>query len=225
MRLLVVEDEPGIADFLTRGLEAGGHAVTWVADGPGGEAAALTGDYSLVILDVMLPGRGGLDVLDGIRRHDHRLPVILLTAKGEVEDRVAGLDRGANDYLAKPFAMDELLARVRAQLRTPGQTSGTTLTVGDLELDLTTRRVHRGGAEVGLTAREFDLLAYLMRHPDQVLSRAQILNSVWGYDFDPGTNVIDVYVNYLRRKLRAAGTEETPIETIRNVGYRLRAGP
>jgi DNA-binding response OmpR family regulator len=150
------------------------------------------------------------------------LPVIMVTARGAIEQRVEGLDRGANDYVTKPFSFEELLARVRAQLRNPGQREASALQAGDIRLDLRTRRVERAGQEVRLTAREFELLAYLARHPDQVLSREQILNAVWGYDFDPGTKVLEVYIGYLRRKL-GVDSGEGPIETVRNVGYRLRA--
>jgi DNA-binding response OmpR family regulator len=159
-------------------------------------------------------------LLDELRAHDTETPVIVLTARADVDDRVAGLDRGANDYMVKPFSIDELLARVRAQLRRPDQRAGDVLEAGDLRLHLTTRRVERAGVEVNLTAREFELLAYLMRHPGQVLSRTQILNAVWGYDHDPGTNVLDVYMSYLRAKLRDGGGD-APIETVRNAGYRL----
>jgi DNA-binding response OmpR family regulator len=220
MRILVVEDEPDIADFVTRSLEAAGYAVTAAADGDTGAREALHGDYALILLDIMLPGRSGLDVLDALRARDRQTPVILLTAKAEIDDKVAGLDRGANDYMVKPFSIDELLARVRAQLRQPHQGAADVLEVGDLTLHLTTRTVERAGVDVKLTAREFELLAYLMRHPGQVLSRSQILNSVWGYDHDPGTNVLDVYMSYLRSKLRL-GSDEAPIETVRNAGYRL----
>ena len=152
----------------------------------------------------MLPGKNGLEVLDAIRARDRQLPVILLTARGEIEQKVEGLDRGANDYVTKPFSFEELLARVRAQLRRPTSARRTVLEAGDMRLDLRTREVERDGREVQLTAREFELLAYLMRHPDQVLSREQILNAVWGFDFDPGTKVLEVYIGYLRRKLGAA---------------------
>jgi DNA-binding response OmpR family regulator len=218
MRILVIEDERTLASFIEQSLHAEGHAVTVCHDGPSGEAAALTGDYALVLLDLTLPGRDGLDVLGAIRAHMPALPVIVLPARAAIEQRVQGLDRGANDYVAKPFSFAELLARVRAQLRTPTQPESSALAVDGLTMDLRTRRVVRGGREIPLTAREFELLAYLMRHPDQVLSREQILNAVWGYDFDPGSKVLEVYIGYLRRKL--AG-EEDPIETVRNVGYRL----
>jgi DNA-binding response OmpR family regulator len=220
MRILVVEDEPDIADFVRRSLEAAGYAVTCAADGDSGAREALHGDHALILLDLMLPGRSGLELLDELRAHDTETPVIVLTARADVDDRVAGLDRGANDYMVKPFSIDELLARVRAQLRRPDQRAGDVLEAGDLRLHLTTRRVERAGVEVNLTAREFELLAYLMRHPGQVLSRTQILNAVWGYDHDPGTNVLDVYMSYLRAKLRD-GDGDAPIETVRNAGYRL----
>jgi DNA-binding response OmpR family regulator len=205
-----------------RALVAAGYTVTGVDNGEDGEAQALSGDFDLILLDIMLPRRGGLDVLGAIRAHDPELPVILVTAKGDIDDRVKGLDRGADDYLVKPFAIDELLARIRANLRGPEQRSATVLEAGGLSLDLPKRIVRRDGNEVRLTTREFELLAYLMRHPNQVLSRSQILNAVWGYDYEPGTNVVEVYVNYLRKKLRADGSP-APIETVRNAGYRLVA--
>jgi len=220
MRILLVEDERPIAEFVQRGLEAEGYAVSCAYDGEEGLALARTGDFALVVLDLLLPKLGGLEVVKGIREKNAGLPVIMLTALGETDDKVTGLDLGANDYLTKPFAFAELLARIRAQLRQPGQSSGATLDVGGLALDFRTRNVNRNGAAVDLTAREFELLAYLMRHPDQVLSRAQILNAVWGYDYDPGTNVLEVYIGYLRRKLGKDG-DEAPIETVRSAGYRL----
>jgi len=219
----VVEDERAIADFVARGLDAEGYAVTCVNDGVSGETLALTGRFDLILLDIMLPGRDGLEVLASLRKQDDRTPVILLTARDEVSDRVRGLDRGANDYLTKPFAFEELLARIRAHLRQPGQGDPTGLQAGDIELDLLTRKVQRGTREISLSAREFDLLSYLMRHPGQVLSREQLLNGVWGYDYDPGTNVVGVYIAYLRRKLATPG-ESDPIETVRSVGYRLKDG-
>jgi DNA-binding response OmpR family regulator len=222
MRILVVEDERTLAGFVEQSLQAEGYAVTVVHDGERAELEALAGDYGLVLLDVMLPGKSGLEVLDAIRARKPELPVIMVTARGAIEQRVEGLDRGANDYVTKPFSFEELLARVRAQLRNPGQREASALQAGDIRLDLRTRRVERAGQEVRLTAREFELLAYLARHPDQVLSREQILNAVWGYDFDPGTKVLEVYIGYLRRKL-GVDSGEGPIETVRNVGYRLRA--
>ena len=221
MRILVVEDERTLAGFIDQALRSEGHAVTVCHDGETGEAAALTGDYALVLLDLMLPGKPGLSVLEAIRSLLPELPVIVLTARAAVEQKVEGLDRGANDYVTKPFSFEELLARVRAQLRAPGQREASVLEAADIRMDLRTRRVERAGREVQLTAREFDLLAYLMRHPDQVLSREQMLNAVWGFDFDPGTKVLEVYIGYLRRKLGDAESTD-PIETVRGVGYRLR---
>jgi len=221
MRILVIEDERTLAGFVEQSLHAEGHAVTVCHDGESGEAAALTGDYALVLLDLTLPGKDGMEVLGSIRARMPELPVIVLTARAAVEQRVEGLDRGANDYVTKPFSFEELLARVRAQLRSPGQRESSVLEAGGIRMDLRTRRVQRDGHEVKLTAREFEVLAYLMRHPDQVLSREQILNAVWGFDFDPGTKVLEVYVGYLRRKLGDT-VESDPIETVRNVGYRLR---
>jgi DNA-binding response OmpR family regulator len=220
MRILVVEDERPIAEFVQRGLEADGYSVACAYDGDQGLALARTKDFGLVLLDVLLPKLSGLEVLKAIREGDETLPVIMLTALAETDDVVTGLDLGASDYLTKPFAFGELLARVRAHLRQPGQANAISLEIGGINLDFRTREVHRSGRPVKLTAREFELLAYLMRHPDQVLSRAQILNAVWGYDYDPGTNVLDVYVGYLRRKLEAADGI-TPIETVRSAGYRL----
>lgn len=172
MRILVVEDERTLAGFVEQSLQAEGYAVTVVHDGERAELEALGSDYGLVLLDVMLPGKSGLEVLDAIRARKPELPVIMVTARGAIEQRVEGLDRGANDYVTKPFSFEELLARVRAQLRNPAQREASALEAGDIRLDLRTRRVDRGGQEVKLTAREFELLAYLARHPDQVLARA-----------------------------------------------------
>jgi two-component system, OmpR family, response regulator len=221
MRILVIEDERTLAGFIEQSVRAEGYAVTVCHDGESGQAAALTGDYALVLLDLTLPGKDGLDVLGAIRAQMPELPVIVLTARTAVEQRVEGLDRGANDYVTKPFSFEELLARVRAQLRSPGQRESSALEAAGIHMDLRTRRVQRDEQEVKLTAREFEVLAYLMRHPDQVLSREQILNAVWGLDFDPGTKVLEVYVGYLRRKLGDTEASD-PIETVRNVGYRLR---
>jgi DNA-binding response OmpR family regulator len=220
VRVLIVEDESAIADFISRGLEAEGYAVRMAADGVDGERLALDGGSDLVILDRMLPGRDGLDVLEAIRRADPGLPVILLTARAEVEDRVEGLDRGATDYVTKPFSFEELAARVRAHLRRPDGDEPTRLRGSGVELDLLRRTAERGGESIHLSKKEFDLLAYLMRHQGEVLPRQRILSAVWGYDHDPGTNVVQVYIGYLRRRL-AAGGGEVPIETIRSVGYRF----
>lgn len=222
MRILLIEDEAKIADFVERGLSAEGYTVTVADDGLKGEAEALSGEYDLILLDVLLPGRNGFEVLETMRQRKVTTPVIMLTALGETEDKVRGLEGGAIDYVAKPFSFEELLARIRAQLRRPDAASADRIEVGDLVLDLKTRRVTKGEQEVELTSREFELLAYLMRHPDQVLSRTQLLNGVWGYDYDPGTNVLEVYVGYLRKKL-GDEDEEGPIDTVRGAGYRLRA--
>jgi DNA-binding response OmpR family regulator len=220
MEILVVEDEAGIADFLARGLEAEGYGVTIAADGIAGERLALSSGTDLVVLDRMLPGRDGIEVLDAIRRSKPALPVILLTAKADVADRVEGLDLGAVDYVTKPFAFDELLARIRARLREADDASETTLDAGGIRLDLLTREATRSDLVVRLPNREAELLAYLMRHAGRVCDRDEILSAVWGYKHDPGTNVVQVYVGYLRRKLGLPGSP-APIETVRSVGYRL----
>ena len=223
MRILLVEDERGIADFVERALRAQGHAVEVAADGVEGGYRAVGSDLDLVILDVMLPGRSGLEILEEIRAVKPALPVIMLTARAEVADKVAGLDAGATDYMTKPFSVEELLARVRAHLRTPVQAETTRLRVADIELDMLRRTVSRDETPVHLSAKEFDLLAYFMRHPGQVLSREQILNGVWDYNHDPGTNIVEVYVGYLRRKL-ALPDRPVPIQTVRSAGYRLVDG-
>jgi DNA-binding response OmpR family regulator len=220
MEILIVEDEAGIADFLARGLEAEGYDVTVAADGLAGERLALSPGTDLVVLDRMLPGRDGIEVLGSIRRAKPALPVILLTAKADVADRIEGLDLGATDYMTKPFAFDELLARIRARLRESDDASETALEAGGIRLDLLTREATRNGHAVRLPDRESELLAYLMRHADRVCAREEILAAVWGYDHDPGTNVVQVYVGYLRRKLGMPGSP-APIETVRSVGYRL----
>jgi DNA-binding response OmpR family regulator len=221
VRILVIEDEPAIADFLERGLTAEGYSVTSASTGEEGEALLRAEDVALVILDVMLPGKDGFAVLEGIRRENPTLPVMLLTARDQVHDKDHGLDKGATDYVTKPFSFDELVARVRAHLRLPSQADTTLLDAGGVTVDLLERRVTRAGSEVSLSTREFDLLVYFMRHSNRVVSREQILNAVWGYGFDPGTNVVDVYVGYLRRKLDRPGSP-APIDTLRSVGYRFR---
>jgi DNA-binding response OmpR family regulator len=233
-QILVIEDEPGIVDFLERGLRAQGFEVISALDGDTGLERARSEDVDLVVLDMMLPGRSGLEVLETLRSTSPTLPVIVLTALGDVEHRVAGLDAGAADYLSKPFSLNELAARIRAQLRMAAQVPQTVLSAGGVEVDLLTREVRRDGQPVRLSTTEFELLTYLMRNCGQVLSREQILRAVWGYEYDPGTNVVDVYVGYLRRKLRgpvATPTSDgddrsrshTPIATIRSVGYRFDA--
>ncbi len=222
--ILVIEDEPGIVDFLERGLRGQGLDVISSPDGISGAEAATTRPVDLVVLDMMLPGASGLQVLARLRQHKPALPVIALTALGEVDDRVRGLDAGAVDYLTKPFSLSELVARIRAQLRASAHAPATQLRSGDIELDLISRQVRRRGEDVRLSTTEFELLSYLVRHRGRVLSRDQILRAVWGYEYDPGTNVVDVYVGYLRRKLTVNG-DRPPIATVRSVGYRLDGGP
>ena|SRR5437588_3502040 len=221
-QILVIEDEPGIVDFLERGLAAHGFEVSSATDGESGTEKALSTDVDLVVLDLMLPRRSGLDVLEGLRAAKPGLPVIVLTAQGEVEQRVTGLDAGAADYIVKPFSLSELAARIRAQLRVASQTPQTTLSGDDIEVNLITREVRRADQLVRLSTTEFELLSYLMRNRGHVLSREQILRAVWGYEYDPGTNVVDVYVGYLRRKLKRDDAP-VPIVTVRSVGYRFDA--
>jgi len=221
MKILVIEDEALILAFLERGLTAEGHAVDTAMRGEEGLDRLRERRPDIVVLDIMLPGIDGFDVLAAIRAIDSELPVILLTARGEVADRVRGLDLGATDYLVKPFAFAELAARVRAHTRRPSdqRRGAASIDVGPLSLDLLAREAEVDGARVALSAREFALLAYLMRHPGQVLSRQQILDGVWGYTFDPRSNLVDVYIGYLRRKLTTNGY--SPIQTVRGMGYRL----
>jgi DNA-binding response OmpR family regulator len=186
-------------------------------DGNQGLDLALHDDVDLVVLDLMLPERSGMDVLAALRESKPALPVIVLTARGEIEDRVAGLDAGAVDYLVKPFSLSELAARIRAQLRVAAQTPGTTLAAAGIDINLLSREVHRSEQLVRLSTTEFELLVYLMRNRGRVVSREQILRAVWGYGYDPGTNVVDVYIGYLRRKL--GDGDKTPIVTVRSVGY------
>ena len=220
--ILVVEDEPGIVDFIERGLKAQEFEVISALDGVTGTELALRENVALVVLDLMLPERSGLDVLAAVHAAKPGLPVVILTARGEVEQRIAGLDAGAVDYLTKPFSLNELAARIRAQLRVAAQTPVTSIEAGDVEVNLLTREVRRAGVLVRLSTTEFELLVYLLRNRGHVLSREQILRAVWGYEYDPGTNVVDVYVGYLRRKLRRVDSS-TPIVTVRSVGYRFDA--
>ncbi len=220
MEILVIEDESAIADFLERGLTREGFAVQAVADGAEGERLALDHSFDLIVLDRMLPSRDGLEVLAAIRRSKPSLPVIVLTARAEVADRVEGLDRGATDYVTKPFSFEELAARVRAHLRLAGGEAATTLEAGGIRLDLVERRAERDGLAVDLPKREAELLAYLMRHAGRVCTHDEILAAVWEYDHDPGTNIVQVYIGYLRRKLGRPDSP-APIETVRSVGYKL----
>ena len=215
-RILIAEDEFQIASFLEKGLAANGFSTSIAVDGVTAAAAARDDDFDLMILDLGLPGRDGLDVLAEIRKRGEHLPVIVLTARDAVPDRVAGLESGADDYVTKPFSFEELLARVRARLRDDRNEEATMLRAGGVSLDLRTRRADVDGRSVELTAREFALAETFMRHAGQVLSREQLLSHVWGYDFDPGSNVVEVYVRYLRRKM---GNDR--IKTVRGMGYRF----
>ncbi len=219
-RILIIEDEPGIVDFLERGLRSHDFEVISARDGASGTEMALGEAVDLVVLDMMLPERSGLEVLTRLQGARPELPVIVLSALSEVEQRVTGLDAGAVDYLTKPFSLTELAARIRAQLRSAAQTPNTILSAGGIDVNLLTREVHAGEALVRLSTTEFELLVYLMRNRGHVLSREQILRTVWGYDYDPGTNVVDVYIGYLRRKLGGAA-DRARIVTVRSVGYRF----
>jgi heavy metal response regulator len=221
MRILVVEDEKKVASFIRRGLEAEHYTVDVAHDGDTGLARACEGHYDLLILDLMLPGRDGAAVLGELRARQHSLPILLLTARAALTDKVHGLDLGADDYLTKPFEFAELLARVRALLRRGGAAPAPILVLADLALDPATREVSRGGRRIELTAREFALLEFLLRNARRVLSRAVIAQHVWGVSFDTFTNVIDVYVNYLRRKIDA-DFEPKLLHTVRGAGYVLK---
>ena len=221
MRVLVVEDERKVASFIRRGLEAEHYEVDTAHDGVSGLRQALVNGYDLVILDVMLPGRDGLDVLRELRARGYSEPVLLLTARAAVADKVAGLDLGADDYLTKPFEFSELLARVRALLRRGAGSGPPTLSLADLTLDPATRTVMRAGQPLELSPREYALLEFFMRNPRRVLSRTLIAQHVWGVDFDTFTNVIDVYVNYPRRKIDTPFTPKL-LHTVRGVGYVLK---
>jgi DNA-binding response OmpR family regulator len=217
-RILIAEDEPRLSSFLEKGLRAAGYSTTVCDDGTRAAVMARDDEFDLLILDIGLPGQDGFAVLRSIRARGEKMPVLILTARDEVIDTVTGLDSGADDYVTKPFVFEELLARVRARLRAPEQgDSALELHGGGVRLDVRTRRAEVDGEEVELTAKEFTLLETFLRHPGQVLSREQLLSHVWGYDFDPGSNVVDVYVGYLRRKL---GSER--FETVRGMGYRLK---
>lgn len=216
-RILIAEDEPRIATFIEKGLRANGDTTLTVDDGKLAAAIARDDDFDLLILDLGLPGMDGMDVLTTIRRRGEHLPVIILTARGDAA--VPGFERGADDHMSKPFRFEELLARIRVRLRARVGDEPTVLDAGGCTLDLRTRRASVDGRAVDLTAREFALLETFMRHPDQVLSREQLLSHVWGYDFDPGSNVVEVYVRALRKKLG-----DGIVETVRGMGYRLPIG-
>jgi DNA-binding response OmpR family regulator len=214
--ILLAEDSPRIASFVTKGLRANGYTVTHTADGIDALHLVQTQHFDLLILDIGLPGKDGFEVLHELRGTGSQLPILILTARDSVQDKVTGLDGGADDYMAKPFSFDELLARVRRRIKAPSEAGSSMLAAGDVQLDLMTRRVRAGGVEHELTAREFSMLEMFLRHPGQVLSREQLLNGVWGFDYDPGSNVVDVYVRYLRKKLG-----DDAIQTVRGMGYRL----
>lgn len=222
MRILVVEDERKVAGFIRKGLEEEGYAVDVAGDGDTGLAMALEGIHDLILLDVHLPGRNGFSVLRELREKKVGTPVLLLTVRATIEDKVLGLDSGADDYLTKPFAFQELLARVRALLRRREGNREATLQVADLTLDPGRRVAYRGSERIDLTTKEFALLDYFMRHPGRVLTRTMIAEHVWDYDFDSMTNVIDVYVNYLRKKIDK-GRERKLIHTVRGTGYVMKA--
>ncbi len=215
-RVLIVEDEAGMASFIEKGLSSRGYVTKVLRDGASALSVASDNDFDLAILDLGLPDIDGLSVLRELRRRGEKLPVLILTARDDTRDMVEGLDAGAGDYITKPFKLDELLARIRVQLRGGGTADPTVLDAAGLTLDLRTRKAMAEGKVMELTAREFTMLETFMRHEGQVLSREQLLAHVWGYDYDPGSNVVEVYVGYLRRKLG-----ERRIETVRGMGYRF----
>lgn len=220
MRVLVVEDQRKIAAFLQRGLEEEGYAVDVAVDGEEGLAFAATAPYDVIVLDVILPRQDGLAVCQTLRRRGSRVPILMLTARDTVEDRIAGLDSGADDYLTKPFAFGEFLARLRALLRRGNERGSPDLRAADVVLDPVRHEVRRGGAVVPLALKEYAILEYLLQQPGRVATRTMIAEHVWGYDFESESNVIDVHIRSLRRKLDA-GREGTIIETVRGVGYRI----
>jgi heavy metal response regulator len=221
VRILVVEDEKKVATFIKKGLEEENYAVDIAYDGEEGLALAQMNEYDVILLDIMLPKLDGREVLRRIRGNGSSVPILILTAKDSVEDIVSGLDSGSDDYLTKPFSFAELVARIRALLRRRTGEKKDTLTAGDLSLSVSTRRARRGSREIELTAKEYALLEYFMRNPNRILTRTLISEHVWDYDFDPTTNVIDVYVNYLRKKIDR-GFEKKLIHTIRGSGYMLK---
>jgi DNA-binding response OmpR family regulator len=222
MKILVIEDDPTVGQFVKRGLEEQRWGVELVADGEEGEQRASSGAYDLVILDMRLPGKSGLDVLTALRGRGFERPILVLTAQDAVDSKVSTLRAGADDYVTKPFAFEELLARVEALARRPRAIASATLRVGDLELDQTTHEVRRGGEPIELTPKEFTVLEYLMRHTGRVMSRTLITEYAWGYHFDPGTNIVDVVINHLRKKIDAKH-ERKLLTTVRGVGYVVKA--
>jgi DNA-binding response OmpR family regulator len=220
MKVLVVEDEKNIAGFIRKGLEEQGFSVDLCHDGNEGYARATAHPYDAIVLDIMLPGRDGLSILANLRQQRNPVPVILLTARSELNERLAGLNLGADDYLTKPFYVEELVARLHAVTRRGGERVSILLH-GPLKVNLITREVQCGEERIDLTAREFDLLEYLMRAPGRIYTRTQILEHIWGYHFDPETNLVDVHIQRLRKKLCAEDRDRF-IETVRGVGYRFR---
>lgn len=221
MRILIVEDEKKVAGFIKKGLEEETYAVDVASDGEEGQSLAELNHYDLIILDLMLPKINGLNVLSHLRSKNINTPIILLTAKDSVEDKVKGLNQGADDYLTKPFAFSELLARIRSLLRRGQSETKTVLQVGDLTLDLVSHKVKRGEEEIELTGKEYSLLEYFMRNAGKVLTRTMIAEHVWDYNFDTFTNVIDVYVNHLRKKIDKQYDQKL-LHTLRGVGYVMR---
>ena len=222
MKILVIEDDPTVGQFVKRGLEEQRWGVDLVTDGEEGERWARSDAYDLIILDMRLPGKSGLDVLRGIRARGFERPVLVLTAQDAVDAKVQTLRAGADDYVTKPFAFEELLARVEALARRPKALASMTLAIGDLMLDQNTREVRRAGEVIDLTPKEYSVLEYLMRHEGRVMSRTLITEYAWGYHFDPGTNIVDVVINHLRKKIDAKH-ERKMITTVRGVGYVIRA--
>jgi DNA-binding response OmpR family regulator len=224
VRILLIEDETKVASFIQKGLEEEQYQVDVAHDGEEGLRRALASEHDLIILDILLPKRDGMSILREVRERRIDTPVLILTAKVSVEDRVAGLNSGCDDYLPKPFAFAELLARSRALLRRKSSDRGVTLVAGDLVLDPVSHRVSRAGKSVDLTSREYALLQYFMQHPNQILTRTMIVEQVWGYDFDNFSNVVDVYVNYLRNKIDR-NFEPKLLHTVRGIGYILKPPP
>lgn len=221
MRILLVEDERNVAAFIKKGLEEEFYSVDIAEDGTEGLLMAKSNDYDLIILDIMLPGMDGIEICKKIRERDRKVPILMLTAVDSIESKVQGLESGADDYLTKPFAFSELLARIKALLRrVPDSISE--LTIDDLRMELLSRRVYRGNREINLTPKEFSLLEYLLRNSGRVLSRTQIIENVWGYNFDPGSNVVDVHIKFLREKIDSNSGKKL-IHTIRGAGYILKA--
>ena len=222
-KILIIEDEKKISALIRKGLEEEQYDVDEALDGEKGEQLLQKSNYDLLVLDIMLPKKNGLDVLDSLRKKNNEIPVLMLTAKGTVEDRVKGLDTGADDYLIKPFAIAELLARVRSLLRRKkgAEKSATMLSIADLTLDLVSHKALRGGKSIELTSKEFSLLEYFIRNKDKTLSRSTITEHIWNYNFDTGTNIIDVYLNHLRTKIDG-GFSKKLFHTVRGVGYMLK---